>query len=77
MPGNNHDPVPQNKSLAAKDSDTMAARDAARCEQLLRDHIAMTFEDARNALKETLFQAYSNKNERLMDAAGKTPPGTV
>lgn len=53
------------------------ARDAARCEQLLRDHIAMTFEDARNALKEALFQAYSNKNERLMDAAGKTPPDTV
>ena len=33
-------------------------RDSARCQQLLRDHIDMTFEDARAALKEALFNAY-------------------
>lgn len=33
-------------------------RDSARCHRLLHDHIAMTFEDARAALKEALFNAY-------------------
>lgn len=33
-------------------------RDTARCMKLLRDHVAMTFEDARTALKEALFHAY-------------------
>src|SRR5690606_9175920 len=37
-------------------------RDSARCQQLLRDHIDMTFEDARAALKEALFNAYMSEN---------------
>jgi Transcriptional regulators len=37
------------------------ARDRSRCEQLLRDHVDMTFEDARSALKEALFHAYMSE----------------
>lgn len=33
-------------------------RDTQRCVQLMRDHVTMTFEDARTALKEALFHAY-------------------
>ncbi len=38
------------------------ARDSDRCVTLLRDHISMTFEDAKTALKEALFHAYMGEN---------------
>lgn len=52
------------------------ARDSQRCVQLLRDHIAMTFEDARTALKEALFHAYMLDNQSSSSQA-KNKTGKV
>jgi len=50
--------------------EAVRARDSQRCAELLRDHIDMTFEDARAALKEALFHAYMSDTQAVQNNTG-------